>query len=120
MLVDAILGLDLGGAHPIWQRVGVASLVHGIEVDPENARPSGDGTVDLVVRLPPDSVDEMGSLVELLDFADEFAARERLLSVARTPAQRTFQTWFLTEFVRQRDGQPPHAWSTPRAYRAEA
>ena len=73
-----------------------------------------------MVRLPPDSVDEMGSLVELLDFADEFAARERLLSVARTPAQRTFQTWFLTEFVRQRDGQPPHAWSTPRAYRAQA
>jgi hypothetical protein len=95
-------------------------LVHGIEVDPENARPSDDGTVDLVVRLSPDSVDEMGSLVELLDFADEFATRERLLSVARTSAQRTFQTWFLTEFVRQRNGEPPRAWPTPRAYRAQA
>jgi anti-sigma regulatory factor (Ser/Thr protein kinase) len=95
-------------------------LVHGIEVDHTTARRSADGTVDLVVRLPPESVDEMGSLVELLDFADEFAARERLLSVARTPAQRTFQTWFLTQFVRQRDGQPPRAWSTPRAYRAQA
>ncbi|HEX6148467.1 ATP-binding protein [Nocardioides sp.] len=94
-------------------------LVHGIEVD-HDATPSSDGTVDLVVHLPPESVDEMGSLVDLLDFADEFAARERLLSVARTPAQRTFQTWFLTEFVRQRDGHPPRAWAAPPAYRAQA
>ncbi len=94
-------------------------LVHGVEVDPE-ATPSQDGTVDLVVHLAPESVDEMGSLVDLLDFADEFAARERLLSVARTPEQRTFQTWFLSEFVRQRDGRAPQAWSAPPAYRAQA
>lgn len=95
-------------------------LVHGVEVDHETTTRSPDGTADLVVHLPPESVDEMASLVDLLDFADEFAARERLLAVARTPAQRTFQTWFLTEFVRQRDGHPPRAWSAPPAYRAQA
>ena len=94
-------------------------LVDGMEVDRTGQAPA-QGTIDLVVHLSPDSVEAMGSLVELLDFADEFAARERLLSVARTPAQRTFQTWFLTEFVRQRDGRPPRAWSAPPAYRAQA
>jgi anti-sigma regulatory factor (Ser/Thr protein kinase) len=95
-------------------------LVEGVEVDHETTARSPDGTVDLVVRLALKSVDEMGSLVDLLDFADEFAARERLLSVARTPEQRTFQTWFLREFVRQRDGHALQAWSAPPAYRAQA
>ncbi|MGH3347027.1 MAG: ATP-binding protein, partial [Nocardioides sp.] len=67
-------------------------LVHGIEVDHETTDRSPEGTVDLVVHLAPESVDEMGSLVDLLDFADVFAAGERLLSVARTPEQRTFVT----------------------------
>ena len=96
-------------------------LVDGMEVDrtgPASSPPQD--TVDLVVHLSPDSVEAMGSLVELLDFADEFAARERLLSVARTPDQRTFQTWFLSEFVHQHAGRTPLAWSAPPVYRAQA
>jgi hypothetical protein len=93
-------------------------LVDGMEVDGQ--APSRHGTADLVVHLSPDSVEAMGSLVELLDFADEFAARERLLSVARTPDQRTFQTWFLSEFVHQHAGRMPVAWSAPPVYRAQA
>jgi hypothetical protein len=94
-------------------------LVDGMEVDRTGQAPA-QGTIDLVVHLSPDSVEAMGSLVELLDFADEFAARERLLSVARTPEQRTFQTWFLSEFVHQHAGRTPLAWSAAPAYRAQA
>ena len=95
-------------------------LVDGMEVDRTGQAPGRQDTVDLVVHLSPDSVEAMGNLVELLDFADEFAARERLLSVARTPEQRTFQTWFLSEFVHQHAGRRPLAWMAPRAYRAQA
>jgi hypothetical protein len=94
-------------------------LVDGMEVDRTGQAPA-QGTIDLVVHLSPDSVEAMGSLVELLDFADEFAARERLLSVARTPEQRTFQTWFLSEFVHQHAGRTPLAWSAAPAFRAQA
>ena len=55
----------------------------------------------------------MGRFVELLDFADEFCQRERMLSLARTPEQRAFQTWFLTEFAHQRAGQEPTPWQEP-------
>jgi anti-sigma regulatory factor (Ser/Thr protein kinase) len=82
-------------------------------------RPGPDGTVDLVVHLSRESAVTMGRFVELLDFADEFCSRERMLSLARTAEQRLFQTWFLTEFVRQQGGASPRPWAEP-AYRAQA
>ena len=89
-------------------------LVHGLEVD-QRRDPSRDGTVDLIVHRPPTSVDDDGQLVDLLDFADEFAARERLLSVARTPEQRTFQT-LVPQRVRPpaRSGRAPRGLVRPR------
>ncbi len=62
----------------------------------------------------------MGRFVELLDFADEFCRRERMLSLARTTQQQAFQTWFLTEFVRQEAGRSPQPWASEPAYRAQA
>ncbi|QDH11137.1 ATP-binding protein [Nocardioides dongxiaopingii] len=50
--------------------------------------------------------------VELLDLTDAFAREEKMLSLARTPEQHTFQTWFLGEFVRQADGGEPTAFPT--------
>ena len=82
-------------------------------------RPGPDGTVDLVVHLSRESAVTMGRFVELLDFADEFCSRERMLSLARSAEQRLFQTWFLTEFVRQQGGGAPRPWAEP-AYRAQA
>jgi anti-sigma regulatory factor (Ser/Thr protein kinase) len=88
----------------------------------DRLRPGADGTVDLTVRTTPDTADAMGRFVELLDFADEFCRRERMLSLARTPEQRAFQTWFLTEFAHQRAGREPGPWRDPgqQAYRAQA
>lgn len=93
-------------------------LREGLDVHPTRPRP--DGTVDLTIRLSAESAETMGRFVELLDFADEFCTRERMLSLARTDAQRTFQTWFLTEFVRQQAGRPPHPWSVAAPHRLQA
>ncbi|MFD1946509.1 ATP-binding protein [Nocardioides aestuarii] len=81
----------------------------------DRLRARSDGTVDLTVRTTPDTADAMGRFVELLDFADEFCRRERMLSLARTPEQRAFQTWFLTEFTHQRAGREPSPWQEPPA-----
>ena len=53
--------------------------------------------------------------VELLDLADDFCRQERLLSLARSPEQRRFQTWFLAEFVRQASGAAPLSWHDARS-----
>ena len=93
-------------------------LREGLDVPPVRPRP--DGTVDLTIRLSPESAETMGRFVELLDFADEFCSRERMLSLARSRAQVAFQTWFLTEFTRQRAGRDPQAWPAAPSYRAQA
>lgn len=93
-------------------------LREGLEIHP--TRPGPDGTIDLIIPLSEDSAETMGRFVELLDFADEFCSRERMLSLARTPEQRTFQTWFLTEFVRQQAGREPQPWTFASPHRAQA
>lgn len=92
-------------------------LREGLDVNPTGSHP--DGTVDLTIRLSPESAETMGRFVELLDFADEFCSRERMLSLARTRSQQVFQTWFLTEFVHQLAGRSPRPWTAP-SYRAQA
>ncbi len=70
---------------------------------------------DLLVHMPRATATALARFVELLDLADEFCREERLLSLARTPEQRRFQTWFMTEFVRQANGEPPLSWLEARS-----
>jgi anti-sigma regulatory factor (Ser/Thr protein kinase) len=95
-------------------------LRDGIGTDVRELRPRRDGTVDLTVHLTSASAVMMGRFVELLDFADEFCSRERMLSLARTPEQRAFQTWFLTELVRQQAGRSPQPLTAQPDHRAQA
>nr|WP_241153757.1 ATP-binding protein [Nocardioides pantholopis] len=53
----------------------------------------------------------MARFIDMIDLADEFCRQQRLLSLARTEEQRTFQQWYLGEFVRQGRGEPPRPWS---------
>ena len=76
----------------------------------ERALRSGAATTDLHVAMPRATAATIGRFIELLDLADAFCREERLLSLARTPDQQQFQRWFLGEFVRQPDGEPPLAW----------
>lgn len=76
----------------------------------ERALQSGAATTDLHVAMPRQTAATIGRFIELLDLADAFCREERLLSLARTPEQQDFQRWFLTEFVRQEQGEPPLTW----------
>jgi anti-sigma regulatory factor (Ser/Thr protein kinase) len=91
-------------------------LRDGIGVEQiEAAFAQGLESADLVVHMPRAIASTLTRFVELLDLADAFCREERLLSLARNPEQRRFQTWFLTEFVRQADGEPPLSWLEARS-----
>jgi anti-sigma regulatory factor (Ser/Thr protein kinase) len=91
-------------------------LRDGIGVEQiEAALAQGLESTDLVVHMPRASASTLVRFVELLDLADDFCRAERLLSLARTPEQRKFQEWFLSEFVRQSNGEPPLSWLEARS-----
>lgn len=81
----------------------------------EAAQAAGDGAVTLKVALAKGPARALDQLIELLDLADAFCREERLLSLARTPEQRSFQNWFLGEFVRQSRGREPLPWKPSRS-----
>lgn len=81
----------------------------------EAAQNAGEDSITLTVTLAKSPARGLERLIELLDLADAFCREERLLSLARTPEQRSFQTWFLGEFVRQSNGQSPAPWRPARA-----
>jgi len=78
---------------------------------------AGEASTTLTVPIAKGPARALEQLIELLDLADAFCREERLLSLARTPEQRSFQNWFLGEFVRQSKGQAPAPW---RSHRSEA
>jgi anti-sigma regulatory factor (Ser/Thr protein kinase) len=91
-------------------------LRDGIGVEQiEAALAQGRESTDLVVHMPRAAASTLMRFVELLELADEFCRAERLLSLARTAEQRKFQAWFLSEFVRQANGDAPLSWLESRA-----
>lgn len=91
-------------------------LRDGIGVEQiDAALAQGLDSADLVVHMPRATAATLVRFVELLDLADEFCREERLLSLARSPEQRQFQVWFLTEFVRQANGEQPLSWLEARS-----
>jgi hypothetical protein len=91
-------------------------LREGVGVEQiDTALASGQEFTDLVCHMPRASAETLTRFVELLDLADEFCREERLLSLARDPEQRRFQTWFLMEFVRQAAGEAPLSWHEARS-----
>lgn len=76
----------------------------------DEAVASGAEVADLQVRMPRAAATTLQRFIELLDLADQFCREERMLSLARTPEQRDFQTWFLGEYVRQAAGATPTPW----------
>lgn len=87
-------------------------LREGIGVDQiESATAAGRTTADLQIRMLREGAVTIDRFLELLDLADEFCRKERLLSLARTDEERRFEQWFLGEFVRQGNGAQPIVWS---------
>ena len=95
-------------------------LRDGIGADQiDQALATGAATADVRVSMPRATAATIGRFIELLDLADEFCREKRLLSLARTADQQRFQRWFLSEFVRQEDGEPALAWQDAPVSRAE-
>jgi hypothetical protein len=70
----------------------------------------GDASIDLVYRVPPDVREATIHLGDLLDEADAFCRAGDLLTLAAPPEALAYRRWFLNEFVRQIDGEPPLPW----------
>jgi len=78
----------------------------------EAALESGGTSVDLAFEVPPDITEACQRLLALLDEADAYcSAGEHLVTLSSPPAVRAYREWFLREFIRQSDGQPPKPWS---------
>ena len=77
----------------------------------DDALEAGRDKTDLRLRMPPHVARQIGELIDLLDAADDFSRAERLLTAPRSPEQRAFQIWFLSEFRRQAAGAAPQPWS---------
>jgi hypothetical protein len=76
----------------------------------------GDKAVDLDYKVPSSARDACIELEKLLDEADEFCrSGEHLLTLAASPEVVSFRRWFLTEFVRQIDGEDPISWAEYQA-----
>jgi hypothetical protein len=100
---------DLFGSldHPLRAGLGADQI--------EAAHAAGESTATLTVVLAKSPARGLDQFIELLDLADAFCREERLLSLARTPEQRSFQNWFLGEFVRQSNGGEPLPWRPSRS-----
>lgn len=81
----------------------------------ESVISSGQQTADLRVVMPASTAASIGRYIELLDLADEFCREERMLTLARSPEQKSFQDWFLGEFVRQQAGAHSRPMDSPAA-----
>lgn len=83
-----------------------AEATHQIESAAATHRP----TVDIRAQVDRAATPLFEQMLALLDLADEFCRAQRLLSLARTPEQVAFQRWYLTEFIRQAQGERPLPW----------
>ncbi|MGZ4492351.1 MAG: ATP-binding protein [Nocardioidaceae bacterium] len=76
----------------------------------DQAIAEGAERVDLTYRIPQTAPSTMGRLLEVLERADQFCREQRLLALAGSPQQLALQRWYLGEFVRQGQGEPPRPW----------
>ena len=77
----------------------------------EEALAEGRDRVDLDMLVPPTMPETMRRLLVVLERADEFCRDQRLLVLAASPQQQALQRWYLSEFVRQAEGEEPRPWT---------
>jgi len=75
-----------------------------------NAMTSDGDVADFQVTVPRAATTTFREFLELLDLADDFCRQQRLLSLARTDLQRSFQNWLVGEYIRQAGGADPTPW----------
>lgn len=93
-----------------------AALASGEIIDRDQVATSieqGVGSITVDLRMPRVAGEAMAALVDLLVEADDFCREGDLITVAMPEDCRQFREWFLGEFVRQIDGEPPTPWVGP-------
>lgn len=66
---------------------------------------------ELAFLVPAEAGDASRRLGELLDEADRYCREGRyLLTLATPPRAKQFRDWYLGEFIRQTNGEPPMSW----------
>lgn len=81
---------------------------------------AGRSSLDLTYLVPVGVADACRRVDEAFDAADAYCrAGDYLLSLACPPEATMFRRWFLGEFVRQVEGQPPCPWPAWRRRAAD-
>ena len=95
----------------LGRRYGSAGEPRNAQVDAAMAR--GEDTIDLTYEVPDHAVEAADNLAALMAEADEFCLREQMLTMQRSAVIREFSAWYLEEFRRQINGEPPRPWNGP-------
>jgi hypothetical protein len=67
---------------------------------------------ELVFTVPAEAAAASRALGDMLDEADDYCrAGRHLLTLAAPDEVVAFRRWYLSEFIRQTDGEPPVPWS---------
>ncbi|CAM3702149.1 ATP-binding protein [Nocardioides zeicaulis] len=75
-----------------------------------DAEERGAPRVDVAFPMVREASPIFVTMTEMFDVADAFCRAERLLSMARTPHQRSFHNWMLGELINQLDGSEAQPW----------
>jgi hypothetical protein len=95
----------------LGRRYGSAGEPRNAQVDAALAR--GEDTIDLTYEVPHHVVEAADNLAALMAEADDFCEREQMLTLQRSEVIRDFSEWYLEEFRRQVNGEPPQPWQGP-------
>lgn len=76
----------------------------------EAAETRGERTVDLSFSMPASIGDRVARLGELLDAAEAYGMRGKLLTVTPPDEIRRFRRWYAREIVDQLGGAQPRRW----------
>jgi hypothetical protein len=87
-----------------------AHLNPDAEVRVENALARGEETITVAVFVPEAFKQHINDAVPVLIQVDEYCRNGTLLTLATPDDLRAFWGWYLGEFVRQIDGEPPIPW----------
>jgi hypothetical protein len=83
---------------------------------PDDAREelvaAGIDRMDLTYEVPRSLGPDAARMRALLDEAEEYC-RTELLTLAQPQDEAAFSQWYIEEFVRQTQGEPPRAWPGP-------
>jgi len=82
-----------------------------LESQVEAAEARGENVVDLTFSMSESVGDDVGRLRELLEAAEAYSVRGKLLTMAPPTEVRRFRRWYVREVVEQLGGAPPRKWT---------